>query len=114
MQEIFTSASGDGNDALIVKPGVAGMLILLQSRLSEYLIVVEDIGGVFVALSLDADCFLLTSNSDLLQLYFPDHLITAEDIGGVFVALSLDAACSFTYIQFESFVNHLFFLEGRH
>ena len=71
MQEIFTSASGDGNDALIVQLGVAGM-------------------------------------TDLLHLYFPDHLITAEDIGGVFVALSLDAACSFTYSQFESFVNHLF------
>jgi len=30
MQEIFTSASGDGNDALIVQLGVAGMTDLLQ------------------------------------------------------------------------------------
>jgi len=39
MQEIFTLAAGDGNDALIVKPGVAGMSVLLQAhffRLSDY------------------------------------------------------------------------------
>ena len=71
IQQIFTLAAGEGNDARIVKPGVAGLVVLLQSHLSDY-------------------------------------LITVEDIGGVFVALSLDAECSFTYIRFESFVNHLF------
>ena len=73
MQEIFTLAAGDGNDARIVKPGVAGMSVLLQS-------------------------------------HFSDHLFSVEDIGGVFVALSLGEECSFTYDEFETFVNQLFFI----
>ena len=77
IQQIFTLAAGEGNDARIVKPGVAGLVVLLQSHWSDY-------------------------------------VITVEDIGGVFVALSLVAECSFTYIQIESFINHLFLLEGRH
>ena len=77
IQQIFSLAAGEGNDARIVKPGVAGLVVLLHSHWSDY-------------------------------------VITVEDIGGVVVALSLDEECSFTYDEFETFVNQLFFILKRH
>ena len=74
-RQIFFLAAGEGNDARIEKPGISGLVVLLQSQLTDYEIAPEDIGAVFVALSLDEDC-------------------------------------SFTYDEFETFVNRLFGVES--
>jgi hypothetical protein len=74
-RQIFVLAAGEGNDARIEKPGISGLVVLLQSQLTDY-------------------------------------VITPEDIGAVFVALSLDEDCSFTYDEFETFVNLLFAVES--
>ena len=57
----FLLATGPGEDALLVDPGVGGLVVLLQGGLLGYEITEADVGDVYDALSLDKDCSFIYS-----------------------------------------------------
>ena len=67
IRKIFMGAAGQEGDAVMLKPGTAGLVMLLQP-------------------------------------HFPEYDITAEGIGDTLTALSWAEDCSFTFEDFESFL----------